>query len=109
VTLAEFERYVFAVAMDSSVCGIPSVRSLTPTSVNLRIDIAAGGFVDVFYNERSGTTSYALIREGRRILGADSTGGWHQHPFDDPDRHEPLAAAMPFDEFVVEVERHAEG
>ena len=105
MTLAEFERHVFAVALDSSICGVPLVRALTPTSINLRVDVATGGFVDVFYNERSGTTSYTLIREDQRVFGAENTGGWHRHPFDSPERHEPLAAAMSFAEFVAEVEQ----
>ena len=51
MTLAEFERQVFAVATASPICGIPVIRRLTLTSVNLRLSVTAGGFIDVFYNE----------------------------------------------------------
>lgn len=105
MTLAEFERQVFAVATASSICGIPVVRRLTPTSINLRLGVTTGGFIDAFYNEQTGTMAYALIRQGRRAFGADNTGGWHVHPFDDPERHDPLPSAMPFAEFVAEIER----
>ena len=106
MTLAEFERQVFAVAMASSICGIPVVRRLTPTSANLRIDVIAGGFIDAFYNEQTGTVAFALIHQGRRAFGADSTGGWHVHPFANPDQHNPIPDAMSFAEFVAEIERH---
>ena len=49
--------------------------------------------------------AYALVRRGRRAFGADNTGGWHIHPFDDPERHDPLPDAMLFAEFVAQVER----
>jgi len=106
MTLAEFEQQVFAVAMASPVCGIPAVRRLTPTSINLRIDFTVGGFIDVFYNEQTGTTAFALICQGHRVFGADNTGGWHVHPFASPEQHDPLPGAMSFAQFVYEVERH---
>jgi hypothetical protein len=105
VTLAEFERQVFEVAMASSICSIPVVRRLTPTSINLRLSVATGGYIDAFYNEQTHTMAYALILRGRRAFGADNTGDWHVHPFDDPERHDPLPAAMSFAEFVAEIER----
>jgi len=104
MTLDEFERQVFAVAVASPICGIPVVRRLTPSFINLRVRLA-NGFIDAFYNEQTGTTAYALIRQGRRAYGADNTGGWHVHPSDDPGRHDPLSTAMSFAEFVAEIER----
>jgi hypothetical protein len=105
VTLAEFGQQVFDVAIASPICGIPAVRRLTATSISLRVDVAMGGFVDAFYNEQTGTTAFALIQEGRRIFGADNTGGWHVHPFTDPDRHDTLPDGMSFAEFVAQIER----
>jgi len=75
-------------------------------SILLRINVTTGGFVDAFYNEQMGTTAFALIRQGRRAFGADNTGGWHVHPFANPDRHDPLPGAMSFIEFVAKIERH---
>ena len=105
MTLIEFEQQVFAVAMASHICGIPAVRRLTATSINLRLSVATGGFIDAFYNEQTGTTAFALIRHGRRAFGADNTGGWHVHSFADPDRHNALPGAMSFAEFVAGIER----
>lgn len=106
MTLAEFAAEVYAVAMASVVCDIPTVRRLTPTSINMRLAITTGGFVDAFYNKQTGTTAFTLIRQGHRAFGADSTGGWHLHPFANPDRHEPLSTELSFSEFVSEIARH---
>lgn len=84
MTLAEFQRLIFDVAITLPICGIPVVRRLMASSINLRVEVATGGFVDIFYNEETRTTAYALIRADRRVLGADNTGGWHVPPFDDP-------------------------
>ncbi len=105
MTLAEFERQIFAVSMASPICNIPIVRRLTPTSISIRVEITTGGFIDAFYNEETGTTSFALIRQDKRVFGADNTGGWHTHPFTDPNRHNPLPNAMSFPEFLVLAEQ----
>lgn len=106
MTVAEFEAQVVAVAVGSSVCGIPVVRRVLPVSINLRVPLTFGGFIDIFYNEQSGTTAYALIQHSQRVFGADNTGGWHVHPFNDPTRHDPLADPMSFADFVVAIEQH---
>lgn len=105
MTLAEFEQKVFAAALGSTICDIPVIRRLTPTTINLRVNVTIGGFIDAFYNEVTGTTAFALIREGERIFGADNAGGWHIHPFTQPDRHDPLAQPLSFAEFVAQIER----
>jgi len=61
MTLAEFERQVFAVAVASPVCGIPVIRRLTATSINLRLNVTIGGFIDLFHNQQTGTMAYAWI------------------------------------------------
>jgi hypothetical protein len=78
---------------------------MTPAAIGLRPEVTTGGFIDAFFNEQTGTTAFALIREGERIFGADNTGGWHVHPFADPDRHDLLPEPMSFAEFVAEIER----
>jgi hypothetical protein len=106
VNLLEFEQRVFDVALGSPICDIPTLQRLTATSVNLRIEMLSGGFIEAFFNERTGTTAFALIRDSQRIYGADNTGGWHVHPFADPARHVSQQRAMTFAQFVAEVERH---
>jgi hypothetical protein len=104
MTLADFEQQVFAGAMVSSLCGIPVLRRLSATSINRRIDLATGGFIDAFYNEQTGTAAFALIQHNRRVFGADNTGGWHLHPFHDPSLHVELSQPMSFVGFVAEIE-----
>ncbi len=104
MSIDELQRHVFNVAAASPICDIPHVRNLTSSSITLRIEVTSGGFVDVFFNEVTGTTAYALIRQGIRVFGVDNTGGWHMHPFEDPGRHDPMPGPMNFGEFIALVE-----
>ncbi len=103
MTLAEFEQIVYEVAMSSAICGVPSLRRLTTTLISLRIGITAGGFVDVFYNEQTGTTAYAWIRADLRVFGADNTGEWHIHPLEDPSQHELLSGPLSLSDFIRQI------
>lgn len=105
MTLAEFERQIYAVAAASLICGVPLIRRLTATSINLRIDVVSGGFIDAFYNEQTDTTAYTWIQRGRRVFGADNTGGWHLHPFNAPQQHQALSGAITFQDFVAAIEQ----
>ena len=44
-------------------------------------------FFNIFYNAETSKYSFALIKNGKRIYGADNTKNWHIHPFDNPDAH----------------------
>ncbi|GEM_PF-2424667 len=59
--LAEFERQIADVATDSAICGIPVIRRLTSTAINIRLSVSTGGFIDAFHNEHTGTTAFTLI------------------------------------------------
>ena len=104
MTVEEFENAVWTHALASTICLIPHVRRSSTTALNLRVPLATGEFIDVFYNEISGTVAYALIKDRRRIYGADNTDGWHFHPFDDPHQHIPLLQPLTFAEFLTAVE-----
>ena len=106
MTLEEFEREVYDTTTASSICGIPVVRRQTPSFLNLRVPIGMDQFIDAFFNEVTGTVAFAPVESERRIFGADNTGDWHLHPFEDPSRHDPLPSAMSFREFVAAVEEH---
>lgn len=75
MTLEEFERVIFQAAHQSPLCDVPSIRALTPTAETIRVPMTFGGFIDAFFNAETGTTAFALIREDKRIFGADNTGG----------------------------------
>ena len=108
MTLLDFENQIINVAIASSICDIPRILRLSSTAIKLRIELTTGDFIDAFYNEETNTTAYALIRQGRRVYGADNTGGWHLHPFAEPNQHEHLSAPLSFADFVAEIElRHS--
>jgi len=106
MTLIEFEHNIYAVAMVSPICDIPTIRRLTSTSINLRINVIMGGFIDVFYNAYTRTVAFAWIYRGQRAFGADNTGGWHIHPFEDPEYHKAISGPMTFTDFVAQLERY---
>jgi Ethanolamine utilization protein EutJ (predicted chaperonin) len=106
MTIEVFQHDVFTFAFRSPICGIPIVRRITSTSVNFRIPLTIGNFVDIFYNEETGTTAFALIEKGKRIFGADNTGGWHLHPFENPDHPIKLEKPLNAEEFFDMIQRH---
>jgi hypothetical protein len=107
MTLIEFEHDIYAVATASSICDIPTIRRLTSTSINLRINVTMGGFIEAFYNAHTGTVAFAWIYDGQRAFGADNTGGWHTHPFEAPESHNAVSEPVTFAHFVAELERYA--
>ncbi|PIX38598.1 MAG: hypothetical protein COZ56_20085 [Armatimonadetes bacterium CG_4_8_14_3_um_filter_58_9] len=106
MTLTEFESQVFEAAFKSAVCGIPLVRRRMPVSISLRVPLTVGGFVEVFYNEATGTTAFAVIENDQRVFGADNTGGWHIHPFNSSTDHLPLPGPTVFTDFLAHLEAH---
>lgn len=77
-------------------------------SVKYRLYIEPDLFVQLYFNERSGTVGLVLIHRGQRIYGRDSQAGcWHRHSVDDPAMHDasPEAArALSVEEFLAEVQ-----
>ena len=55
--------------------------------VKSRIFLIDCSFIEVYYNSENGKTSFALVKNKKRIFGADNLGFWHVHPFDDPEKH----------------------
>ena len=106
MTLEEFQHEVISSAQDSPICEIAIVRRITPTSINLRVPLTVGNFVDVFYNEETGTAAFALIEKGKRIFGADNTGGWHIHLFEKPNQHIPIKQPLDAAAFFQMVAKH---
>ena len=68
-------------------------------TVKIRIYFTNILFIDVFYNSDTGRTAYNLIDRGKRIYGADNTGKWHIHPFDNPDTHK-FCKEILFEDFI---------
>ena len=51
-------------------------------------------FVQVYFNELTGTTAFALIENEKRIWGIDfdNLRGWHLHSLENPDSHQNMEA-----------------
>ena len=59
-----------------------------------RAILAKGRFLQIYFNEQTGTTAFALIEEGRRVWGIDfdKMRGWHLHPIGNPEGHYDMAS-----------------
>jgi len=53
--------------------------------------------LQVYFNEHTGTTAFALIENEQRLWGADydSLRGWHVHPVERPNEHRNTAPMTP--------------
>ena len=75
LTLQEAYRHIIdASAQSPVVIGIEQLLLEEPV-LKLRVHLGASLFVDVFLNAATGKTSFALIKDGQRIFGADNTRG----------------------------------
>ncbi len=100
LTLEAFEAQVAsACAASPVVAGVSTVASGV-TWIRLRAHLTDGSFADAFHNEATGKTAFALIKDEKRVFGADNTGGWHWHPFESPESHVPASDAVTFEEFL---------
>jgi hypothetical protein len=54
-----------------------------------RVILKKKRFLQIYFNELTGTTAFALIEKNRRIWGIDydNMRGWHWHPHENPDSH----------------------
>ena len=79
--LDEFQEKVFRFCSAEGIRK-PLVIERSITAVKLRIPLN-NGFIDLFYNEVTGTINSALIRRGRRMFGINGypkRRKWHTHP-----------------------------
>ena len=84
------------------------VLDLTTHLVKLRIYLTATLFVQVYRNDRFGTTNLALIHNSQRVFARDELDGkWHRHPVATQDEHDTSPEgrrAVTLEEFLDEVE-----
>ncbi|MGD2091089.1 MAG: hypothetical protein PVH61_33245 [Candidatus Aminicenantes bacterium] len=54
-----------------------------------RVFLENNFFLQVYFNARTETTAFALIKEDKRTWGIDfdSIRGWHLHPVENPEDH----------------------
>lgn len=70
--------------------------------VKSRIFLINNYFIEVYYNYENGKTSFALIKNDKRIFGADNLGFWHIHPFNNPEKHV-KSTEIKIEDFVNEI------
>lgn len=105
LTISQFEQTIFSICGNSKI--IQSVAQIQAGFdwVAIRAYISETLFLDVFYNERTGKTSYALIKNNQRIFGADNAKKqWHWHPFPAPHKHQIVEHEILFLDFLNAVE-----
>ncbi len=61
-------------------------------TVKGRVHVKSNEFLDIYFNEKTGTLAFALVVKEQRIWGIDfdRLRGWHRHPREDPATHEPV-------------------
>jgi hypothetical protein len=107
LTLREAYRDILdACAQSTVVSGLEPLLIDEPV-LKLRIHLGTLAFIDVFFNAETGKTSFALIKNGQRIFGADNTRGWHLHIFDSAESHHPCDE-LSFESFLTQVEKNKE-
>ncbi len=87
----------FLVSLLNSLSRVESVEKVDLNTevfiVKGRVWIKGNRYLQVYFNELTGTTAFALIEKGQRIWGIDfdNMRGWHLHPFGGADGHEGIA------------------
>jgi hypothetical protein len=83
----------FLLSLLNSLSGLEFVEKVDFTTevfiLKGRACLKAKRYLQVYFNEHTGTTAFALIEKGKRIWGIDfdNMRGWHLHPFGESESH----------------------
>lgn len=114
VTTVEILKGIVAACKRSTLVHSYVVRDMDEDILSVRVylqqdAVGSEAFIEAFYNVATRRTSLALIVASRRVFGKDNARrGWHVHPFDNPDDHQPCQETD-FAGFLAEVEAHIAG
>ena len=63
-------------------------------------------FIEIYYNEVTGTMAFALIENNKRLWGIDHDNirKWHEHPVENPLTHKPISEKT-ISEIIKEFQR----
>lgn len=90
VDAVTFAKGIISVCTEIKKVSHYDINIVDNTIVKIRIHLSNNNsFIDVFYNSHTSTIAYTLIENEKRIFGVDNTGGWHIHPFENPEEHIP--------------------
>jgi hypothetical protein len=108
VTIRDFVETVRRACDESGLAVSYDVHIQDNATVKIKVFLKAEAFISAYFNPDNQNCSFALIRHGRRIYGADNAFvGWHVHPFESPDEHI-LCSEVSFAEFLHTVEQRVE-
>ncbi len=103
MTIDEFEIQVISACAASPIVVSVAVIGSGITWLRLRAYLIDESFIETFFNEATQKVAFAHIRDGKRIFGADNTGGWHWHPIDAPETHFPAKEQVSFSAFLQQI------
>lgn len=105
LTVTDFAKDIIDTSVISKIVKTFSIEILENTVVRARVILVDNSFIDVYYNYDNGKTSFALIKEEKRILGTDNLDFWHIHPLENPDEHR-RSDEISFEKFLKMVEEN---
>ncbi len=87
MTAFEYAKYVINLCSQYDFITSIEILLLDEPVVKIKAIVDNITFIHIFYNAETQKYSFVLIRENKRIFGADNTKEWHIHPFEDPASH----------------------
>ena len=107
ISALEFAEQVHTACADSEIVMHIETLSASTVHIQLRIFLVDRSFLDVYYDQSNGKTSFAQIYYEKRIFGADNASKiWHWHPLENPEVHQLVDHEITFAEFLRQVETH---
>jgi hypothetical protein len=87
MTLSEFRvRLLQAITLHLPAARV-RVQEQRSIVLKVRAQVEDDLFLDVYFNELTGKTSYTLVHKEQRVLGYDNYQFWHCHPYGRPADH----------------------
>lgn len=105
VTVSDYSKEIARICSESKIVKNWDVKIYEGVVARIRIFLVDKSFIDIYYNFATGKTSFAWIRDNRRIYGADNLGYWHSHPIENPERHV-KSTEISFKQFLLTVEKY---
>lgn len=99
----EFASEIIDSCADSDIVENYNLEIKENIVVTSRLELNKG-IIDVYRNFKTGKVAFAWVLNNERVFGADNTGGWHLHPYENPEKHIE-SNKVSFPEFLHEVER----
>ncbi len=101
----EFTKNVISICSNHALINGVDIILLDEPVSKIKAVINKDTYIAIFYNADTVKYSFALIKNNKRIFGADNTRGWHIHPFEDPGIHQD-SGELTFADFLDIVEKN---